>query len=472
MTRESLIALLLMALLLAGCDSGPPDGDGGRSEVGPVRASPQRPGDPSKGYDALVNRSVGTCGLPYRAYAKLAGPAKLAPEGQLPGRRGRNAELPYGLSAFAAPSGVELVTTNCLYCHATPIDGKLVIGLGNELLDLTRDPLIAVDAARAHLTGRAELAEWRRWADRITAISSYLMTDTVGVSSASNLARALMAHRDPVTLAWSDRPLIDPPPEPPLPVSVPPLWNLRKKHALFYDSAGRGDQVSHMVQLATLCVDSVAEARAVDAWFVDVRAYLATLEAPDYPYPIDKTLADLGSRVYRASCEDCHGRHGEAGRYPNEVIALGTVGTDPELARAGYGADRFIDWFSRSFYGERSRAAPALGYIAPPLDGVWATAPYLHNGSIPNLETLLDSKQRSVFWEHDRVGDAQPRYDRQRVGWRYRVLDHGKAGAMSWDERNRIYDTGQKGYGNGGHVYGDGLSASDRLALIEYLKTL
>jgi hypothetical protein len=43
-------------------------------------------------------------------------------------------------------------------------------------------------------------------------------------------------------------------------------------------------------------------------------------------------------------------------------------------------SDRFIEWFNGSFYGELARAVPAREYIAPPLDGVWATAPYLHNG--------------------------------------------------------------------------------------------
>ncbi len=471
MTRKSTLFLALIALAIGGCE-GPPQGDVSKSEVGSVGDSPQRPGDPNIGYTAFVNRPVVTCGLPYRAYAKGAGAASAAVPQQLPGRAGRNAGLPYMLSAFTAPSGIELVTTNCMYCHAGFIDGDLVVGLGNEFLDLTQDPLVAVEAAGAYVNGKAESAEWRRWADRITAISSYMMTDTVGVNSANNLTLALMAHRDPVTLAWSDQPLIEPPPESPLPVSVPPLWNVGKKHAMFYDSAGRGDQVRHMMLASTTCTDSVEEARAIDAWFVDVRAYIAALQPPAYPYPIDHALADRGESLFQKECKRCHGSYGEDWRYPNKVVALGDIETDPELARAGYSADRFIAWFNRSFYGEISRAAPALGYISPPLDGVWATAPYLHNGSVPTIDAVLDSQRRPTFWEHDREGDALPEYDREHLGWRYRELDHGKAGAMSWDERNRIYDTSLHGYGNGGHTFGDELSAEERRALIEYLKTL
>ncbi|MCG6897432.1 MAG: hypothetical protein LJE60_10050 [Thiocapsa sp.] len=464
---------VLVALLLLGCDQGVPEKGGiHKAEAGRVPPSPQRPGDPQKGYDALLNRSIVTCGLPYPVYARSRGEGA-DPGPQFPGRTGRNAELPYMLTAQVAPSGVEIVTSNCLACHAATFGGELVMGLGNAFLDLTLDPLIGIEAAGALVRKGPEAAEWRRWADRVTAIADYMITDTIGVSSANNLTRALMAHRDPETLAWSDTPLIEPPPQTPLPVSVPPWWNMRKKHAMFYNAEGRGDHVGHMMLASTTCSDSVEEVREIDAWFVDVRAYLAGLEPPKYPFAVDQALADQGYSVFETYCKKCHGRYGEDWRYPNRVVALGKVGSDPELARKGFSdADRFIDWFQRSVYGELSQIAPALGYIAPPLDGVWATAPYLHNGSVPTIAALLDSGSRPTYWRFDREGDDRPAYDEARLGWAYRELDEGKAGAMSWDERNRIYDTSLTGYGNQGHTYGDELSESERLALIEHLKTL
>ncbi len=138
---------------------------------------------------------------------------------------------------------MELVITNCLACHAASLDDQLIMGLGNAFLDMTQDPLTEVVSADARVMAPAERAQWQRWADRVTVLSSYMMTDTVGVNSADNLILALMAHRDPKTLAWSTRPLLEPPPQRPLPVAVPPWWNLRKKHALFYSAqGGRGDQ--------------------------------------------------------------------------------------------------------------------------------------------------------------------------------------------------------------------------------------
>jgi hypothetical protein len=55
------------------------------------------------------------------------------------------------------------------------------------------------------------------------------------------------------------------------------------------------------------------------------------------------------------------------------------------------------------------------GYIAPPLDGIWATAPYLHNGSVPDLATLLKSSSRPTYWLRS-FDDGD--YDLTNVGWK------------------------------------------------------
>ena len=52
------------------------------------------------------------------------------------------------------------------------------------------------------------------------------------------------------------------------------------------------------------------------------------------------------------------------------------------------------------------------------------------------------------------------------------VLDHGKDGESDPQARARIYDTTQRGYGNGGHTFGDALDDASRRAVLEYLKTL
>jgi len=465
------LLLTLAAAVTAGCDddTGGEGSDRFRSEIGVVPETPQRPGDPAAGYDALVNAPYVGCGLPYDAWRRLN--PETDPADLLPGRRGRNAELPYAATAHVNRDGVEVVSSNCLVCHAARIEGELIVGLGNEFLDFTEDARRAATSAGAYVRGEAETAAWRHWADRIDGVAPHIRTATVGANPATNLTWALMSRLDPETLEWSETPLIDPPPTEPLPVSVPPWWRMSKKNAMFYTTIGRGDHARFMMLASLLCVDSVEEVEAIDEYAPDIRAYIASLEAPAYPRPIDAVLAEEGRAVFEKGCSGCHGSYGEAPSYPNKLISLEKVGTDPEYALAATDGrrDRFYEWVAESWFGSTVETAPAAGYIAPPLDGVWATAPYLHNGAVPDIALLLDSERRPRFWRH-RSGPRE--YDPETLGWRYERLEAAEVEAASPEERARIHDTTRLGYGAGGHRYGDLLSEAQRRALIEYLKTL
>lgn len=460
-------AALLILLVACGDDYREPVAP--TSPLGPVPVYEQREGDAARGWSALINEGYVGCGVPLTAYRKVFDPAP--PSVRLDGRTGANAEMPYRMTAFRTASGVEVVTPNCLHCHAEYINGELVIGLGSISADYTIDYGGLAEAVGSLVEGEAEHAEWSKWASRMKAIAPYTITATVGVNSADNLAAVLFAHRDPETLAWSDTPRMAlPPAEVVVPVDVPPWWHMQKKHAMFYVGAGRGDHARIMMTASTLCVDTVEEAAAIDAYFPDVRAFLLSLEPPVYPYPIDRAKADTGRGVFERDCARCHGTYGDLETYPNLVVATSEVGTDATLARgAGQFADRYINWFNASFFGELSFLAPAPGYVAPPLDGIWATAPYLHNGSVPTLRALLDSSRRVPFFT--RSFDSTD-YDREAVGWRTTALATGQSEPPQGTRASYIYDTTILGYGNGGHTYGDRLRADERDALIEYLKTL
>ncbi len=239
---------------------------------------------------------------------------------------------------------------------------------------------------------------------------------------------------------------------------------------MFHTGIGRGDHARLMMSASMLCTDSVEEAERIDSVFNDVRAYLTTLRPPPYPYPIDRKLAAEGRDVFEAFCSECHGTYGEKESYPNLIIPLEEVGTDPLLwqstAREGL---PMVEWFNRSFYGRTARLVPGPGYVAPPLDGIWATAPYLHNGSVPTVEALLDSSKRPTWW---RRSFSQSQFDPVALGWKHQVLSHGKATETDTSRRKRIYDTTLPGYSNQGHTLGDDLSDGQRHAVIEYLKTL
>ncbi|MBN8464871.1 MAG: cytochrome c, partial [Dechloromonas sp.] len=103
------------------------------------------------------------------------------------------------------------------------------------------------------------------------------------------------------------------------------------------------------------------------------------------------------------------------------------------------------------------------GYANMPLDGLWLRAPYLHNGSVPSLRDLLEpaANRPPAFYRGNDV------YDPVKVGF---VSDLPEANGKKLFR----LDTAVPGNGNGGHegkAYGTELSAGEKAALVEYLKT-
>ena len=314
--RSEWLMAMVVAAGLAGCSSEAIEattgggGTGGQIERPgtPIDAEPQRAGDPAAGYDALVNNGYVSCGLPYSVYQQFFAPAPAVQ--QLPGRVGKNATLPYYYTAFSTPTGVDVVAPNCLICHAGMLNGELVIGLGAHDADYTTDP-----APQAQLVGQLisdpdEKGEWQKWADRVVALGPHIQAPNRGVTPADNIAAVLIAHRDRDTLAWSNEPLLPLPPAHVVPVDVPPWWRMKKKNAMFYSAAGRGDHARIMMSASALCTDTVEEATQIDSYFPDVRAYILSLEPVVFPATVDEALASDGEAVFETHCAKCHGSYG------------------------------------------------------------------------------------------------------------------------------------------------------------------
>lgn len=437
------------------------------SEVGAVPAYEQREGNPERGYDILVNRGYVSCGIPARIYDEFFGSGETPDWAKLPGRSPENAELPFNQTRFER-DGIELVSTNCLACHANTLPtGELMVGLGYEG-DYTGNTARLIELGRGLVDeeNEREVFEYDRFLERTSAVQPYIRTSTIGVNPADNIANILTAHRDPDTWEWLPEPWFELPEVEPIPLSVPPWWHVKKKNALYYTTIGRGDHARFMMAAALLCTDSVEEARKIDEWFVDVRAFIETVEPPRYPYAIDDAQLARGEEVFDATCSRCHGTYGAAPTYPNLVVSVDEVGTDSMLADQGGFAEEAVAWMNRAFFGEVSIVAPAPGYMAPPLDGIWATAPYLHNASVPTLDAVINPALRPTYWQRNGT------YDIERVGIGFDELAAGKDSAETEDERRAIYETTLPGYSNAGHTFGADLSGADQAALLEYLKTL
>ncbi|MBK8238649.1 MAG: c-type cytochrome [Deltaproteobacteria bacterium] len=442
----------------------------------PIPPGPPVDGDAAAGRAALLENGYVSCGIPWVVFPLLQ-PflGGMASEPPLPGRTGANAMVPYNWTVHTNAAGVEITSLNCLECHVGRFDGELVLGLGSADVDYTGNAgatLAGLPVPQIDIPGIEELL---RFAQRYQVLGPEIVMHTVGTNPADEVAAVLAAHRDRDTLAWSDAPLAEVP-DLVAPVDTPPWWRTKKKHGLFYNGMARGDHRGTMMFASSLCTDTIDEAEAILDYFDDVRAFIATIEAPVYPFAIDASLADAGAEVFTANCAGCHGTYGDAGSddddtYPNLIFDVDFVGTDPLIAE--YAASTpLVDWFNGSIYGAVTQLVvddPVVGYVAPPLDGIWATAPYLHNGSVPSLALVLDSAARPTQWQ--RVDHDTRNFDELALGWPWFTPSTG------WDDappevRKHIYDTTKQGHGNGGHDFGDHLSDDERRAVLEYLKTL
>jgi hypothetical protein len=243
--------------------------------------------------------------------------------------------------------------------------------------------------------------------------------------------------------------------------------------------------------------------------------------------PIDTKLAAQGATLYQAHCKGCHlpatsdsdfwaasqwlPANAAGERYLNlNMIDIAHVGTDPAQAEDmknrtvaiptslgitndagqlvtsddfGSALRQLVSVVVNRWYDSQVPPTPStlrdkmngfrpdgvrapLQYKARPLNGIWATPPYLHNGSVPNLYALLSpvAERPKTFY----LGNRE--YDPVNVGYRTEEFPGGFR-----------LDTSIRGNSNFGHEFNQGtgkgiigplLTPDERRALIEYLKTL
>ena len=344
---------------------------------------------------------------------------------------------------------------DCMTCHGGSILGKSHIGLGNSSLDIQA------------------LFEELAAASGTPAKTPFPFSHARGTNEAGAFAVYLLGMRKPdltVTAEVADLGLKDDSCE-----DVPAWWLLKKKRTMYHVGATDADSVRSLMQFLMHPLTTPEEFVKHEPAFRDIRQYLLSLEPPKYPFPVDAKKAEAGKAIFENTCASCHGTYGAKWTYPNRIVPLAEIGTDP--ARFRNIGPKFAEAYNRSWFaaeggwlfgGKPIRATK--GYQAPPLDGVWATAPYFHNGSVPTLAGVLNSRARPVRFTRG-FGTAEADYDKADIGWKVTAVgaEYEKRPAF---ERRKVYDTAEPGRGNGGHTYGDALSDADRRAVVEYLKTL
>jgi hypothetical protein len=367
-----------------------------------------------------------------------------------------NGKYPMGLrESFSILLGKGL-TSDCLMCHGGSIAGKSYIGLGNTSLDFQA---LFEDLSKAsHGPSRPP----------------FTFCNVRGTSEAASMAVYLLGFRESdLTVRYPRRDLDL---SPNLCEDVPAWWLLKKKKTMYHSGGSDARSVRTLMSFMLHPFNSAKTFEQEETTFKDIQAYILTLEAPKYPFPIDRGLARKGEALFNETCARCHGTYGAKWTYPNRVVPLDVIGTD--RTRYDGVTQKWGNYYNQSWFahektpdGKGYPVHPTDGYQAPPLDGIWATAPYLHNGSVPTVYHVLNSKARPRIFTRSYRTDADA-YDPVKLGWKVQELDRDPSPALPAIERRKVYDTTQPGRGSAGHTFGDRLTEPERMAVIEYLKTL
>ena len=238
---------------------------------------------------------------------------------------------------------------------------------------------------------------------------------------------------------------------------LPSLWNQRIREGLWLHWDGNNNSVVERNKSAAIGAGATPESldlaslKRIEDWILDLRPR----EFPRARVRMD--LVESGRKAYQSACASCH----DVGAPQlGQVVEINDIGTDPErLHSFTPELAKQMNNIGIGYPWRFSHFRKTNGYSNMPLDGIWLRAPYLHNGSVPTLRALMFPEERpAVFFR------AYDVYDWENVGF---VSTGPEA------ENNGVrFDTSLRGNGNRGHVYGQNLPAAERVAIIEYMKTL
>lgn len=306
---------------------------------------------------------------------------------------------------------------------------------------------------------------------------------------------------------------------PDAPVSIPMLWSASHLDVVQWNASAPNKNPGPLGQNVTTALAVYGDITiSPGSWGYEssvdipnlgyIQKHFYKLMSPQWPEDVlgelDKNRIALGESVYRANCISCHelfDRSNETVKLTAKVIPQNQVGTDPTMTRnfatsmsktGPLEGKKSIVVFGKPFTetthtldlvinaavgavfkepinslsafiaekAEVGNAVPDMAkevYKARALNGVWATGPFLHNGSVPSLSALL-----------------QPVEDRPKEFYvKSREFDPVNVGFISTEHDGAsFFDTRLKGNSNEGHEYGTQLTVEDKQNLLEYLKSL
>lgn len=251
------------------------------------------------------------------------------------------------------------------------------------------------------------------------------------------------------------------------PVDYPRLWNVSQFEVYHYD--GNTSCIIHRNAGEALGVGASLDTLQIEN-LVRLEELVSTgIKAPVWPFTApDPQVVNEGSKIFASECLDCHDHEGgelfDGDTDPNRATSFGRTTDDgtpfhqklePTLRKAIEAAKG--DFVVDACDGTTPAWWTTGKYLSRTLTGTWATAPYLHNGSVPSLAALLQLTPRPTEFVPGRND-----LDLTTVGY---CDGAGQAGRVA-------RTTTESGNSNTGHEYGTKLKSDEKHALLAYLKTL
>lgn len=183
-----------------------------------------------------------------------------------------------------------------------------------------------------------------------------------------------------------------------------------------------------------------------------IQDFISQLPSAPYPFPINEESRLRGASIYKQNCVGCHS---PAPSHTREVFDVGS-----DARRAGAVQSMTVKMMEKVLrmacpptQTEFTLLDPPLidptsnrGYVATPLHGIWAQAPYLHNGSVPTLRHLLIPALR----KSEPFLRGSVTYNQADGGWEWDAKKLPELRAKG-DTAIVIHDTSKAGFSSTGH---------------------
>lgn len=421
-----------------------------------------------------------------------------------------------GAGLVSTPDGDGL-TYSCFACHATNLFGTTVMGLtnkrphANKAFHFARKlfPKISPEIYQMALKATdGEVKMFEATKSNLRAVGGVL-PQVWGLDTSLPHVALSLAKRQSDEHATKDPYLEKNPRDNELNHFVAdskpmPWWNLKYKTRWLSD----GSVVSGNPIFTNFLWNEIGrgtDLRELEEWMKnstqtieEITTAVFATEAPRYTdfFPVRSISIDRakkGEAIFKASCAKCHGDYEKAWSDPkadqysslkllettrvvyHDKTPVKDVGTDPQRYQAmKYFADSLNNLAISKWM--KTEIVPQMGYVPPPLVGIWARYPYFHNGSIPNLCALLTPPElRPKRFIMGPALDKNTDFDQNCIG--YPV---GNKIPKHWLLDVEAYmDTSKPGLGNTGHYKmlldesgKEKYSREEKRDLIEFLKTL